>query len=516
MALLCVGNPQIQSDAEPTRRLLRNSGAVAFAVEQEIQGYQLGVTGSKCPSERARVHFQEDCAYALQQFRADHAVVPVDTIEDHAVGITLPQGCSYNTQTQRGVWNLNWASSVEEDTSSLKPVCYDNDEVYEVPQQCHIEEKHMWDDWCCSFGMDECPSDYTELGIAADPNNSWWLHRYYRVCQKEVCSCPSDTREYRSQTTNVNGVTRVDTTCFSAGTFGTQSKAVNFVHSHPAYNTQRGGLCTCPNGEVYAVGTTKAGDLACHSGTAGEIVDTSNTAWAHGDVVCATCQGAEVSVACGTMSNGMGLVYHDFEAWMGVYNLNEDVQDAVATFQFRCSHNVAQFRIRANAFAPTGSDNSFFLEVDTAGPVAWHLPKYARGVAESTSPSLGSVATGTHTLSVSVREDGTFFASLTMDNDGCEFVVDNSQPGDREEFALVADTSCGGTSLDLTGGHQWYANSCAEVCAAEECAGYEKTKDEPCRFFGGSLSPTSPRQFLGPFSPIGGPGCYVKTNLLAA
>jgi len=175
---------------------------------------------------------------------------------------------------------------------------------------------------------------------------------------------------------------------------------------------------------------------------------------------------------------------------MGVYHLTDpwgDVQDAAATFQFRCSLNVAQFRIRANAFAPTGSDNSFFLEVDTAGSVAWHLPKYARGAAESTSPSLGSVAAGTHTLAVRVREDGTWFASLTMDNDGCEFVVDNSQPGDREEFALVADTSCGGTSLDLTGGHQWYANSCAEVCAAEECAGYEKTKDEPCRFFGGSL-----------------------------
>lgn len=521
MTLLCVGDPQVQKVEESTRRLLQNSGAVAFVVEREIEGYQMGVEGSKCPSKLSLIVYKEDCEYALQQFRADHEVVPVDRFDT----FDLPLKCSYNVETQRGVWNLQQSSAVESDATGLKPVCYNTDDVYEVPQQCHTQEQRMWDDWCCGFGMDECPNGFEEIGVAADPNNSIWVHRYYRVCQREECRCPWDTREYVSQHTKlVVGLTSVvsdettfTTTCLSAGTFGTQPKAVNFVHSHPAFNKNRGGLCTCPNGDVFGVGTNKDGTLACHYGTASEIMDTSNTDWAHADVVCATCEGSEVSVACGTMSNGMELIYNDFDAWMGVHNGNPDARGAVATFQFHCSQNVDQFRIRANAYAPSGTDNSFFLKVDNRGRrFVWHIP-FVRDerVVERTSPVLGSVAAGTHTLYVMKREDGTFLTSLTLDNDECRFTIDNAQPGDgHEEFVFIADTTCGGslTEFDATNDAAWrpnYTQRCAEACSAhDECTGYEKTAHErPCRLFSAAYFD---------LWVVRGPGCYVKRSILTA
>merc|ERR1712165_594013 len=164
-----------------------------FAVAREIRGYRMGLAGRLCPATTT-VLFQEDCQYALQQFTDSTADVPMDTyVNDPSV----PAGCSYNTELHRGQWNsvVDNFLTYGEGRSDMESICYNKDDVSITPQKgnCHHDWIKHWDVWCCGWGTEPCPSGYQDFGIYADENN--WL-RMYRKCYKNVCNCPSDTREY--------------------------------------------------------------------------------------------------------------------------------------------------------------------------------------------------------------------------------------------------------------------------------------------------------------------------------
>lgn len=513
-----------------------------WSVGREIRGYHMGRPGMKCPPI-TNVKFQSDCLYALRQF-TDNADVPLDTFSQRN---DLPPGCSYNTDTHRGQWNVlyDWQGAGSGQIY-VEPICYNPDDVTKTirdENHCYYSERRMWDTFCCMINMAACPAGYQEVGIGVGENNNIFYHRYFRLCSKTTCECPPDTREFEEVTEDNR---ENSFSCISFADFGSQTSSNCFTEGHDtvsrdeqcpgnmycdvdtqqckrqlmlnvarkngAFNQLRGGLCTCPNGQVYGVGIGVDEELHCHGGIASDVMNVP-AGWAQGAVDCASCTGPRASVACGKLNNGMGMFYEGSEAWMGVPSGEQGATRASASFKFHCSEDVSEFRFRSLTRAPNGRANSFYLVLDGGQSITWHL---GIGQPQWESPSLGSVAAGTHSISVIDREPGAFLSKLIMLNDACEFEIDNTREDDRQEFALAPATPCGGSRI----GADWtldsnYSGRCAEQCAAhDECAAFQIQKSssngvkyERCEFFASPLSLSSY---------YWGDGCYFKFESVVA
>ena len=65
--------------------------------------------------------------------------------------------------------------------------------------------------------------------------------------------------------------------------------------------------------------------------------------------------------------------------------------------------------------APTGNDDSFFIQVDGGSPGLWHTPRSTTWTWRTYGTSF-NVAAGAHTLNVIQREDGTKLASVRIES----------------------------------------------------------------------------------------------------
>jgi len=475
----------------------------------------MGREGKVCPTGQ-KVLLREDCQYAVNEFTDTSA-----TLDNFVDNPDLPSGCSYNVETHRGQWNAETrATGSGNGATNVEPICYNKDDITITQQKhyCYIDEVRQWDSPCCAWGMDYCPSGYDEVGVAPDvENNVWYLPgRFFRVCWKEICECPAGTRAVET----VNWIGQKSTQCVSRGSFhGDNSKncftegqdtatrdaqcpgnmycdvdaqdckhprPFNHIEQTPAFNTEVGGLCTCPNGQVYGVGSSRNDELACYGGVTTEIEGMSNVFF-DANVVCTDCKGSKVSVACGKMSKGMTFgVLSETEAWMGVAEGAQNANEAIATFEFYCSENVDAFRFSSLAYAPDGGSNSFWVKIDDGRFLTWGLYKNSNRIV-NTSPNFGAISVGTHTLTIRRREDGTYLSDLLMQNDACEFVVDNTQESEREDFAFVK-AGCGGSAIEAEWTMEFDSvrENCADACAEhEECVGFELGHDNGhhCRYY---------------------------------
>jgi len=335
-----------------------------FVQMREIPGYRMGERGSLCPGD-SRVMYQSDCEHALQQF-TDNPNVNVITVGTESSGIAaVPTGCSYNVGGDFGVWNSPVNVDISRGTASdlIEPICYNRDEVVVDPIQkhCDYQERKMWDNGCCGWGISKCPSGWGNLGKEASGA------RMYRKCYRNVCTCPSDTRTFQPHSVQGHQVSAL---CIdNESKFHQTEKASCYASGHDevsrddncpgamwcdsetktcqlpiamdtilrrAHNTARVGLCTCPSGAVFGVGSRSDGALACHGGIATEIVS-GHVGDVH-DVVCGFDSTVSV-VPQEEVCNG------DFLAYCNAY---PDLQNAICGGNW-CTTSAQAMRCRRHA-----------------------------------------------------------------------------------------------------------------------------------------------------------------------
>ena len=83
---------------------------------------------------------------------------------------------------------------------------------------------------------------------------------------------------------------------------------------------------------------------------------------------------------------------------------NEDSESYVSFGFTNCEITVVQFAVRARA--PTGTDDSFYMQVDGGEAITWHYPQQ-QTFEWQTFATTFTVGAGHHTLFVKHREDGT-------------------------------------------------------------------------------------------------------------
>merc|ERR1711939_1023446 len=88
------------------------------------------------------------------------------------------------------------------------------------------------------------------------------------------------------------------------------------------------------------------------------------------------------------------------------------VMEHYVSFPFtNCETTTVQFAVRARA--PTGSDDSFHMQVDGRDGITWHYPQQT-SFAWQTFSTTYTIAPGTHTLYVKHREDGTDLSAVQI------------------------------------------------------------------------------------------------------
>ena len=90
---------------------------------------------------------------------------------------------------------------------------------------------------------------------------------------------------------------------------------------------------------------------------------------------------------------------------------NSDSESYVSFGFTNCESTAVQFAVRAHA--PTGSDDSFYMQVDDGEVLTWHYPGQ-QTFEWQTFATTFTVDAGQHTLYVKHREDGTSLQAVRI------------------------------------------------------------------------------------------------------
>merc|ERR1711981_746258 len=93
-----------------------------------------------------------------------------------------------------------------------------------------------------------------------------------------------------------------------------------------------------------------------------------------------------------------------------------------ASFEFEAfSDTTVSFG--AELIAPSGTDDSFYVEMDSGGQETWHTGQSTDWTWQATADKSleWTVTAGTHTFHIHGREDGTLMATLRIDSGDARF-----------------------------------------------------------------------------------------------